>query len=578
MQWRTAQPVEDSLSPFEPESFESVEGEDEFAFEEEEDAFESDGETAEEHEELAFEDEAGPDLEEGATIQDEIASEAELGIGELPFAELETEAPEVDPFAARLGAQWSRRRNGSPSADALTSWLKQDYRDTIAGARRRWGAKVGTGQFTVEAITRAWMVSREENMKFQLASGLKPLGAFEPPVVQAVLTPSPLVEGSSKAPVAPLTIRFAGELRRRYPDYVRASNYGGHGGGKFNNRGYSLDLFIKGLDDRGFYPRQAAVSLLRAVHEAASAVGAQWRVIYNDFEVADAVNRSLGRQHVIFVGKIRKTGTTVSGLNWHGPAPLILHFHLDLAPLGTAGASAWTGSAAPADAASQPAPVVAVPSVSQLAADWAVVPPANRMRYVITRLVDAYQYPVNAAAGLVGNLWAESGVLPNRIEGSSAATPMIAADVNGRPRKWTAEEVRDREPGRTGPRRPGVGLAQWTSLNRRRGLFNHNYQGQILGANVMFNMDAQVDYLVHELRSSYPGVDGVLRGSAVSMNDACDAVLYNFEVPGSILFPKVPGIPRRRKRPRNDPAVVAKFEERRRHARTALQAYQSEPP
>ena len=41
-----------------------------------------------------------------------------------------------------------------------------------------------------------------------------------------------------------------------------------------------------------------------------------------------------------------------------------------------------------------------------------------RVLRVMELLVDRYGYPVNGAAGLVGNLIAESGVLPNRIEGS----------------------------------------------------------------------------------------------------------------------------------------------------------------
>jgi hypothetical protein len=134
------------------------------------------------------------------------------------------------------------------------------------------------------------------------------------------------------------------QLRQRYKSYMRAANYPGHGGGKFLNRGFSLDLYIKGLDDRGFYPKDEAIRFLQKLHEAATAVSAQWRVIYNDFSVADVVNRALGREHVIFVGTTRKTGGRVTGLNWHGPAPLILHFHLDLAPL-TGAPSNWGGTA-----------------------------------------------------------------------------------------------------------------------------------------------------------------------------------------------------------------------------------------
>ena len=67
--------------------------------------------------------------------------------------------------------------------------------------------------------------------------------------------------------------------------------------------------------------------------------------------------------------------------------------------------------------------------------------------------------------------------------------------------------------------------------DRRRGLFGHRYEGIVLGANIMFNMDAQVDYLVRELGSGYSGSDRVLRRSGVTVNDACDEVLYNFEIP-----------------------------------------------
>lgn len=292
----------------------------------------------------------GATQDAAAARQDQIAFEAELGVGETPFgetffeAEYESAPSDMQPFAAALGAEWSKRRNGDPSPNAMTAWLLKDYQATLDGARRRWGKKFGAGQFTVEALGRAWKVSRTENMKFQGGSpGAKVLGKFDPPAENVALVTSTLIEDSDKAPVAPLLVKFVEELRRRYSGFVRASNYPRHGGGKFNNRGHSLDLFIKGLDDRGFYPKDGAVKLLRAVHEAASAVGAQWRVIYNDFEVADVVNRALGRQHVIFVGSTRKTGNTVTGLNWHGPAPLILHFHLDLAPLAGGSPSSWKG-------------------------------------------------------------------------------------------------------------------------------------------------------------------------------------------------------------------------------------------
>jgi hypothetical protein len=128
-----------------------------------------------------------------------------------------------------------------------------------------------------------------------------------------------------------------------------------------------------------------------------------------------------------------------------------------------------------------------------------------------------------------------------------------------------------------GPRLPGVGLAQWTSRDRRAGLFEHAFQGRRLGASILYDMDAQVDYLVAELGSHYRNVDRVLRNPNVSLNAASDEVVYNYEIPGSILSaPADDG--RRRKLPRSDPAVLEVFNRRRRYSRDALQIYRTVHP
>lgn len=77
-----------------------------------------------------------------------------------------------------------------------------------------------------------------------------------------------------------------GEAQERRRPF-NAGNYADHGGGKFRNRGYSLDLFLNAqLDDRGFYPRADAVVFLGQVGAAAKATGLGSRVLYNDFAVA----------------------------------------------------------------------------------------------------------------------------------------------------------------------------------------------------------------------------------------------------------------------------------------------------
>lgn len=262
------------------------------------------------------------------------------------------------------------------------------------------------------------------------------------------------------------------------------------------------------------------------------------------------------------------------------PAPHLLaeavyHFqqvHGGLTADGIIGRNTWRALAPrlPATARTPPAePALGGPGAPARSdrADWTTVSADERMAYVVGRLVDTYGLPVEGAAGLVGNLSAESGVLPNRIEGSRPDAPMTAPAFGDGRRELTPEEVMDRDTGsEQGPRRAGVGLAQWTSPGRRRGLFQHEYEGQVLGAAILGNMDAQVDYLVSELRSSYAGVYRTIMTG--DLEAASDDVLYRFEIPGAILE-------NRRKLPRSDPRVHAVLERRRAASRRALEAYRA---
>ncbi len=199
---------------------------------------------------------------------------------------------------------------------------------------------------------------------------------------------------------------------------------------------------------------------------------------------------------------------------------------------------------------------------------WTQIDANTRMAYVMDLLVTKYGYPANGAAGLLGNLYAESGVLPQRLEGSQAATPMKTASFQGPAREFTPQEVMNRSPQQQrGPRLPGVGLAQWTTGSRRRGLFQHRHGGRQMGTDILFNMDAQVDYLVTELQSQYAGVNRVITNAGVAVNDACDEVVYNFEVPGALLDAN------NHKRPRTDPQVVGVFNQRRPAAQRALASF-----
>jgi hypothetical protein len=156
---------------------------------------------------------------------------------------------------------------------------------------------------------------------------------------------------------------------------------------------------------------------------------------------------------------------------------------------------------------------------------------------VIHRLVTRYRYPVNGAAGLVGNLIAESGLIPERIEGSAESTPLRARDFSGRVRTFTPQEVCNRDSSRGyGPRLPGVGIAQWTSRDRRDALFRHSYGGRQPGPGILTDLQSQIDYLVHELRSpGYRQVNVVLRAPGVTVDAASDIVLQRFERPAVVV-------------------------------------------
>jgi hypothetical protein len=212
-------------------------------------------------------------------------------------------------------------------------------------------------------------------------------------------------------------------------------------------------------------------------------------------------------------------------------------------------------------------PVIGQAVGSEVAPPKAAGPPPSgvegRAVQVMELLVGRYGYPVNGAAGLVGNLIAESGVMPDRIEGSAESTPMRAADFSGQIQTFTPDEVRDRDYARRlGPRLPGVGIAQWTSRNRRIGLFQHTYQGRRLGSAILSDLKAQVDYLVAELRRDFGQVDATLRASQVTVDQAADVVLLRFEMPAVVVNGK-PG----------DPAVQQVMARRRAHAARALAAY-----
>lgn len=185
----------------------------------------------------------------------------------------------------------------------------------------------------IEKVKRGWMVGRREKLDFDtIAQKVAWLKDFKPgrEVAEADRVPIPESLQSEKGMpgVAPEVAQFLTQLETLEPNF-KAGNYAGHGGGSWAGAGFSIDLTLTGkdaqLDDRGFYKHDASVRFLLNLNQAVTAMGGRWRVLYNDFGVAEEVNHATGTANVVYMGN-----NPGGKLNWHGPAPMVLHFHLDI--------------------------------------------------------------------------------------------------------------------------------------------------------------------------------------------------------------------------------------------------------
>lgn len=123
------------------------------------------------------------------------------------------------------------------------------------------------------------------------------------------------------------------------------------------------------------------------------------------------------------------------------------------------------------------------------------------------------------AAGLIGNLDKESGLIPGNLENSKE--PKLGMTD----REYTAavdDGIHDFEDG------AGYGLAQWTHYDRKRKLLSYcRSQNASVG-----NLQAQLEYLKKEMEALFPSVFSRLK-TTDSVADASDAVMCDFENPAN---------------------------------------------
>lgn len=126
------------------------------------------------------------------------------------------------------------------------------------------------------------------------------------------------------------------------------------------------------------------------------------------------------------------------------------------------------------------------------------------------------------AAGLMGNLKAESNLQPNNLQNSFESklgytdASYTAAVDSGTYKNFADDGA-------------GYGLAQWTFHTRKAALFSFAKEhGKSVG-----DLDLQLDFLLKELLESYSVLFGELR-TAVNVRTASDAVLVQFERPSDM--------------------------------------------
>lgn len=124
------------------------------------------------------------------------------------------------------------------------------------------------------------------------------------------------------------------------------------------------------------------------------------------------------------------------------------------------------------------------------------------------------------AAGIMGNLHAESGLIPNNLQNSyNRSLGMTDAEYTTRVNNKTYTNFNNDA--------AGYGLAQWTSAGRKEGLYNSAVQS----GKPIDDLGLQLDYLWSELNGSYK--NSVLNPikSSNTVRDASTIFLQKYEVP-----------------------------------------------
>lgn len=138
------------------------------------------------------------------------------------------------------------------------------------------------------------------------------------------------------------------------------------------------------------------------------------------------------------------------------------------------------------------------------------------------RLMSKFNNELGVAA-LMGNLQAESGLYPDRVQGDvpySEYSKTYTARVD-------SGDISEYDFIHNAPNGGGYGLAQWTYYTRKQALYNKWKEGNYSSIG---SVELACDYLCEELENDYSSIFNAIK-NARNLRDTSDNVLHNFENP-----------------------------------------------
>jgi hypothetical protein len=132
-------------------------------------------------------------------------------------------------------------------------------------------------------------------------------------------------------------------------------------------------------------------------------------------------------------------------------------------------------------------------------------------------------------SALMGNLVAESGLIPHRCEGDFSTGYQNSLNYTAQVDRGEISESEFVNYGYNGSTsQKGYGLAQWTYYTRKQGLYDMK---QSMGVSIG-SVELACAYLLQELKTSFPGVYEALI-NATNIRTPSNIVLHDFENPAA---------------------------------------------